>query len=130
MTERIRLGAPLPTAPTGFDAGILGLEDVYAGEKHGPLLQSLGFVVQMPVILLLACSPWALFIGLCLLRLEDSGEALWLSVVAGDSNLWVNKNKTVGRGDPQNFWHVEQETATMKNYGSYSITKQKGNHYD
>lgn len=79
--ERIVLGAPVLTVPTGFDIGMWGLdvEGVCAGQQHwASAAESLGFVVRMPVILLLArFSLSSIYRAVFTPGWEDSGEDRW-----------------------------------------------------
>lgn len=95
------------------------------GQQHwASATQSLGFVVQMPVILLLACvSLNSIYRGMFTPRWEDSGGGSQTS-----SHVRGQKQKQqCWRGDPQNFWRVKWKNTTikMKNFGSKSKASQR-----
>lgn len=109
---RITLGAPRANRTHRLWHWDVGFGGRSVGQQHwASATQSLGFVVQMPVILLLACvSLSSIYRGMFTPRWEDSWGGSQTS-----SHGWGQKQKQQClRGDPQNFWRVEWKNASIK----------------
>lgn len=82
-----------------------GLEGVCASQWASE--ESLGFVVWMPVILLLASSSLSsIYRAVFTLGWDYWGEDLWLPAMAGDSSFWIHTANAVdgGGGKPSDMW--------------------------
>lgn len=120
MTDRTdRTGGPCANCTHRlwhWDVGVLECMCVCAGQQHWASSgESLGFVVQMPVILLLAgFARSSIYRVVFTPGWEDSGEDLWLPAgAAGRQPLDQHKATLWGKVIPKNLWHVERKTMAL-----------------